>query len=205
MNPSTAPVYRALPNWPGRPAIVRRSGISGIRRCRLHCAHEREQTVHLGQDVCVPAISAKEIDKYFEVALASRVQQLERRLQAAILKALDATIGHQFRLLYAPADPEDTLKMRLLPARSPGAMLSRREQEVANRIARGLSNRQIAADLVIAISTTERHVANILNKLGMRSRSQVAAWAAQHALLQADDDPRSGNRTDCQVMRMAQP
>jgi DNA-binding NarL/FixJ family response regulator len=36
---------------------------------------------------------------------------------------------------------------------------------------------------VIAVGTTERHVANILNKLGMRSRSQIAAWAVEHGLL----------------------
>ena len=65
---------------------------------------------------------------------------------------------------------------------APAAQLTRREREVAACIARGLSNRQIAAELVITTSTTERHVANILNKLAMRSRTQVAAWAAAHGL-----------------------
>lgn len=60
--------------------------------------------------------------------------------------------------------------------------LTRRETDVATRIARGLSNRQIGEELVIATSTTERHVANILNKLGMRSRAQVAAWAVRQGL-----------------------
>jgi len=50
------------------------------------------------------------------------------------------------------------------------------------RIAWGLSNRQIAEDLVIAPSTAERHVANILNKLAMRSRAQVAVWVVQIGL-----------------------
>jgi hypothetical protein len=45
------------------------------------------------------------------------------------------------------------------------------------RIAEGLSSREIAEKLVIARSTAERHVANVLNKLGMRSRGQVAVWA----------------------------
>ena len=58
-------------------------------------------------------------------------------------------------------------------------MLTRREREVASRIAHGLSNRQIAEELVIAVSTTERHVANILNKLAMRSRTQVATWVTR--------------------------
>src|SRR5262249_13755732 len=50
--------------------------------------------------------------------------------------------------------------------------LSRREQEVAARIAEGKSNREIAAALVIAEPTADRHVANIFNKLGVHSRAQ---------------------------------
>jgi non-specific serine/threonine protein kinase len=54
--------------------------------------------------------------------------------------------------------------------------LTRRELEVASLIARGRSNREIAEELVIAVSTAERHVANILGKLNLTSRAQVVAW-----------------------------
>ena len=47
-------------------------------------------------------------------------------------------------------------------------------------IARGCSNREIAQQLIIAEGTAVRHVANILAKLGFRSRAQVAVWAVQH-------------------------
>ena len=47
-------------------------------------------------------------------------------------------------------------------------------------IAQGLSNRQIADELVISPATAARHVANILAKLGFSSRTQVASWAARH-------------------------
>jgi DNA-binding NarL/FixJ family response regulator len=47
-------------------------------------------------------------------------------------------------------------------------------------IARGLSNRQIADELVISPATAARHVANILAKLGFTSRTQVASWASRH-------------------------
>ncbi|MBV9898920.1 MAG: response regulator [Chloroflexi bacterium] len=60
--------------------------------------------------------------------------------------------------------------------------LSEREQGVAALIARGFSNREIAQELVIAEATAVRHVANILNKLGFRSRAQVAAWAVERGL-----------------------
>jgi DNA-binding CsgD family transcriptional regulator len=60
--------------------------------------------------------------------------------------------------------------------------LTDREREVATLLAQGMSNREIAATLVISESTAEVHVKHILNKLGLRSRSQVAAWAAQRDL-----------------------
>ena len=61
--------------------------------------------------------------------------------------------------------------------------LSHREREVATLVALGLSNRQIAEELVIVESTVERHVANILSKLGFHSRAQIAAWTVEHGLL----------------------
>ncbi len=57
--------------------------------------------------------------------------------------------------------------------------LTPREREIAALIARGLSNRAIADELVISQATVARHVANMLTKLGFSSRAQVAAWMAR--------------------------
>jgi DNA-binding NarL/FixJ family response regulator len=57
--------------------------------------------------------------------------------------------------------------------------LTDREREVAMLLAQGMSNREIAAALVISESTAEVHVKHILSKLGLRSRAQVAALAAR--------------------------
>lgn len=60
-------------------------------------------------------------------------------------------------------------------------VLTRREREVAEHIAQGHSNREIAEALVISTRTAENHVGHVLTKLGFTSRAQVAAWvAAQH-------------------------
>ena len=59
-----------------------------------------------------------------------------------------------------------------------GVGLTKREREVAALIAQGLSNREIAARLVVAQRTAEGHVENILSKLGFTSRAQVAGWLA---------------------------
>jgi len=56
--------------------------------------------------------------------------------------------------------------------------LTRREQEVAALVAQGLSNAQIAAMLVISARTVETHVQHIMDKLGFRTRAQIAAWSA---------------------------
>ncbi|PVG82005.1 ATPase [Nocardioides gansuensis] len=54
--------------------------------------------------------------------------------------------------------------------------LTRREWEIAQMLAEGLSNKEIAERLVISRRTAETHVEHILTKLGFRSRTQVSAW-----------------------------
>jgi non-specific serine/threonine protein kinase len=70
-----------------------------------------------------------------------------------------------------PSAPTSAPKLRA------DAALTPRELEVTSLIARGRSNREIAEELVIAVSTAERHVANILGKLNLTSRAQVIVWA----------------------------
>ncbi|WP_040836798.1 protein kinase domain-containing protein [Nocardia brevicatena] len=59
--------------------------------------------------------------------------------------------------------------------------LTKRERQVAGLVAQGLSNKQIAAKLVISQRTAQGHVEHILSKLGFTSRAQIAAWVAEHA------------------------
>jgi non-specific serine/threonine protein kinase len=59
--------------------------------------------------------------------------------------------------------------------------LTRRERDVALRVAEGKSNRAIAEELVITERTVEGHVSNILAKRGFRARAQIAAWVAGRA------------------------
>jgi DNA-binding CsgD family transcriptional regulator len=66
------------------------------------------------------------------------------------------------------------------PARRSASPLTAREHEIVVLIARALSNKQIADELVISPATVARHVANILAKLGFTSRTQVASWAGRH-------------------------
>ena len=61
-------------------------------------------------------------------------------------------------------------------ADAPALRLTPRQEEVAALVAQGLTNRQIAARLVISESTPETHLARIFKKLGLRSRTQLTLW-----------------------------
>lgn len=60
-----------------------------------------------------------------------------------------------------------------------GTGLTKRELQVAGLVAEGLTNKSIAARLVISQRTARGHVEHILTKLGFTSRAQIAAWAAE--------------------------
>lgn len=109
------------------------------------------------------------------------------RMVAAVRHRLDPgafasahAAGREMTLEHAVAE---VVAMSIKPTRPPASgtrtiSLTRREQEVADLIARGLSNRQIAAALFISEHTVESHVEHILNKLGVNARTQIAVWAS---------------------------
>ncbi|MCP4140477.1 MAG: response regulator transcription factor [Chloroflexi bacterium] len=66
------------------------------------------------------------------------------------------------------------------------ANLTEREQEVLRVIANGLTNSQIAEKLVISENTVKGHVSNILSKLHVADRTQVAVYAWQRGLVQRE-------------------
>jgi len=67
-------------------------------------------------------------------------------------------------------------------------VLTRRQREVARLIGAGLTNEQIAQQLVITPGTTANHVEAIMRRLGVTSRVQVATWATEWGLYRRGDD-----------------
>jgi DNA-binding NarL/FixJ family response regulator len=65
---------------------------------------------------------------------------------------------------------------------TPLGELSKRELEVLSLVAEGLTNHDIAQRLVLSEHTVNRHVANILRKLGLSSRAAAASLAGRHGL-----------------------
>lgn len=78
--------------------------------------------------------------------------------------------------------------------------LSRREQEVVRLVAAGMTNRQIGERLFITERSAEGHLERIRNKLGVRSRTEVATWAVGHGLANdpgapGEEDPGGSSST----------
>ncbi|MFY8117348.1 MAG: response regulator [Roseateles sp.] len=88
---------------------------------------------------------------------------------------------HAFRASSAvPASPAASESASAVAGELPA--LSPREREALRELARGASNKEIARSLGIAETTVKIHVQNILRKLNLSSRVQVAVWAAERGL-----------------------
>ena len=85
----------------------------------------------------------------------------------------------------------DQAVMRSTAAVLEAVRMTKREQEIANLIAEGLSNKEIAQRLNIATYTVKSHVHNILEKLALHTRLQIAAHAHKAAAPQTDPPPRA--------------
>jgi predicted ATPase/DNA-binding CsgD family transcriptional regulator len=112
---------------------------------------------------------------------ASRFEEISRR---AIGDGRFDTLAREGRRLRraaaVAAGVEDDSQTRDIASvqEKTSSPLSRREVDVAGLVARGMTDREIARELVISQRTAESHVQHILTKLGFRSRSQIAAWVA---------------------------
>ena len=77
--------------------------------------------------------------------------------------------------------------------------LTTREQEIAELVARGMTNRQVAASLVIAPRTAEGHVERILAKLGFTSRTQISNWVHERETVLSRLPPEPGHEVAAKI------
>ncbi|GHH74776.1 response regulator [Promicromonospora soli] len=70
------------------------------------------------------------------------------------------------------------------PASDAGGRLTAREAEIVRHLARGLSNAEIAKELVVETSTVKSHLGRAMAKVGTRDRLQTVVWAYQNGLAQ---------------------
>ncbi len=117
--------------------------------------------------------------------LALRSYLLKDVSPDALVEAIRAAARGEARL-----HPEVIRKLMQQVAAQPasarpadGPQLTEREGEVIRLVARGMSNREIAETLVISEKTAKAHISNMLGKLGLEDRTQMAIYAIKNGLV----------------------
>ncbi len=112
--------------------------------------------------------------------LAEALEAVERSQDATASEALAAfaalgAAGHRLRIDWRASDRLGAPVILAVPAPPALAMLSPRQREVAEALADGRSNKEIARALGISLATVKDHVHAVLSRLGLERRGQVAA------------------------------
>jgi two-component system, NarL family, response regulator LiaR len=133
--------------------------------------------------------SILEDDKVFKAIHAGAMGYLMKDTKAdALAKAIKGASRGEVQL-----DPE-AAKRLIREVRTPESpeKLTERETEVLRLIAKGLSNKAIAAALVVSEKTVKTHVSNVLSKLRLPSRTQAALYALKEGLVALDETNMGG-------------
>jgi DNA-binding NarL/FixJ family response regulator len=143
------------------------------------------------------ATSADRVPRILVVTTFRQDQAVTRAIQAGASGFVTKDAAPEFILsairtvaegnaVIAPAATFDLLRQFSgAPRPTPSAIdaLTPREKEIFLLVAKGLSNTEVAASSFVEESTVKTHVANILTKLGLRSRVQVVVFAWEHGLV----------------------
>jgi DNA-binding CsgD family transcriptional regulator len=152
----------------------RESASSQTARAMLAFSYETDVTALLPRITVPTLVLHRERDRAAPLAQGraladgisgARLEVLPGRSHLPYIGDADSLARAIRRFLGLPA-----LRRRARPALTP------RQREVAELIADGLTNRQIAERLYITERSAESHVERIRDRLGFRSRSQIAAW-----------------------------
>jgi DNA-binding CsgD family transcriptional regulator len=106
-----------------------------------------------------------------------------------ITREIAKFLGVRYTHVDTPGQPARIVMASVGARKESDPRLSRREREVIELVAQGKTNSEIAEELVVTHATASRHVHNILNKLGMSRRAEIAAYAAMTGLA---DNSRAG-------------
>jgi DNA-binding CsgD family transcriptional regulator len=184
-----AVAYQRLRPW-ARYFVVGGSGLAAMHGsaeftlgCLAACLGKPEAAIgHLRSALAAnrrAGLPPFEAESQYELAKILARPRREDRAEALLLAGDAARAAARLGMSPLRADAERLTQTLHSAAQGTGpAGLTRREQEIAALVARGLTNRQIADVLQIAERTAENHVQHILTKLGFRNRAQIAAWAA---------------------------
>lgn len=170
---------------------IRMPGLDGIELAAKLCGP--------GADPVIPVLilTTFDIDDYVFRALEAGVSGflLKDSDPDEIIRAIRSVAkGHGTldRTLTRRIIDEYVQRRRLQPVTAGRALetLTAREREILLLLAEGMTNEQIAAELVVEVATVKSHLVRLLSKLGVQSRLQAAVWAYQNRVVSVDD-PRA--------------
>ena len=180
------------------------SGEEAVRLAREHVPHVvLMDLVMPGMDGVEATRKVKDVSPRSQIIVLTSYHQDEHifpALQAGAISYLlkDVKAGELVEAIRRAAQGEATLHPRVAarviqafrggdPDQSrPFTALTERELDVIKLIARGLTNRKIAEELVISEGTVKGHVSNILSKLHLADRTQAAVYAWQEGLVRRE-------------------
>jgi len=180
------------------------SGEEAVRLAREHVPHVvLMDLVMPGMDGVEATRRVKDVSPRSQIIVLTSYHQDEHifpALQAGAISYLlkDVKAGELVDAIRRAAQGEATLHPRVaarviqafrggdLDQSSPFTTLTERELDVIKLIARGLTNRKIAEELVISEGTVKGHVSNILSKLHLADRTQAAVYAWQEGIVRRE-------------------
>ena len=151
-------------------------GVAATRAIREKCPHTR----------VIALTNFQEVESVQQALRAGATGYLLKNVTAAELAAA-IRAAHAGRATLAPEATQALIDATLKPGPAAEAetfRLTPRESEVLAQMARGLSNAQIASQLVVSPMTVKFHVSNILSKLNATTRTEAVALALQHRLVE---------------------
>ncbi|MEV6492074.1 LuxR C-terminal-related transcriptional regulator [Actinoplanes sp. NPDC051633] len=151
--------------------------IAGSEQRDQRAARLLGASLRMWQAMHTSLASFRSLSKFHDDTMAAvRARMGERAFESALRRGAAMSTADAVALALESAAPAGRTPAQRTS--TDGSGLTKRERQVAALIADGLSNREIAARLVVAQRTAEGHVENILSKLGFTSRAQVAGWLA---------------------------
>ena len=156
-----------------------------VRMPRVNGIEATKQLVERGNGVRVLMLTTFDLDEYvIEAFRAGASGFLLKTAPPPQLIAAVRTI-HDGDALLAPASTRRLIEEFARPPAAGPALdeLTARERDVLRRLARGLTNAEIAAELVVEPSTVKSHVASLLGKLALRDRVQAVVFAYESGLV----------------------
>lgn len=165
----------------------RRSASREVALASLRAVYDFDSTGHLGDVLAPTLVLHRRDDRAIPFALGKDVATRIRNARFVPLEGDDhfpwrgdseSVARETLAFLGAPVEAAPS------PS-TPGAVtrLTDREREVLRLVARGETDAEIAADLVLSTHTVHRHIANIRTKLGVPSRTAAAAWALRNEVI----------------------